>query len=31
MATYRSQDKKLGDNKNENVPYCCNVDTIIID
>ena len=31
MVTYRSQDKKLGDNKNENVPNCCNVDTIIID
>lgn len=31
MVTYRSQDKKLDDNKNENVPYCCNVDTIIID
>lgn len=31
MVTYRSQDKKLGDNKNENVPYCCNVNTIIVD
>ena len=31
MVTYRSRAKKLGDNKNENVPYCCNVNTIIID
>ena len=31
MVTYRSQDKKLGDNKNENFPYGCNVNTIVID
>ena len=30
MVTYRSQDKKLDDNKNENVPYCRNVNTITI-